>query len=160
MNIIEMAQQVGLQVLLDARIGNETYHSVSGSLATLQRFADAVDAATRAELRNEGAAKAIAKTASPHRAAAQRRRAHRRTLRIRTNTTPRPAAVMAARFAALTKKRTRASTDLRRLKPTRAQALHGALASGRAIRPRAMRARATPRRRALAARQECRGSAP
>ena len=31
MNIFDLAAQAGLQVLLDARIGNETYHSVSGS---------------------------------------------------------------------------------------------------------------------------------
>jgi hypothetical protein len=49
MNIIEMATQAGLQVLLDARIGSQTYHSVSGSLPALQRFADAVRAETLGE---------------------------------------------------------------------------------------------------------------
>jgi hypothetical protein len=49
MNIIEMATQAGLQVLLDARIGSQTYQSVSGSLPALQRFADAVKAETLAE---------------------------------------------------------------------------------------------------------------
>lgn len=49
MNIIEMATQAGLQVLLDARIGSQCYHSVSGSLPALQRFADAVRAETLAE---------------------------------------------------------------------------------------------------------------
>ncbi len=47
MDIIELARQAGLEVLLDARIGSVTYHSVSGSLPALQRFADAVEAATR-----------------------------------------------------------------------------------------------------------------
>jgi hypothetical protein len=49
MNIMEMAREAGLQVLLDARIGSQTYHSVSGSIPALQRFADAVRAATLAE---------------------------------------------------------------------------------------------------------------
>ncbi|RDU94663.1 hypothetical protein DWV00_32680 [Trinickia dinghuensis] len=47
MDIIELAREAGLQVLLDARIGTVTYHSVAGSLTALQRFADAVEAATR-----------------------------------------------------------------------------------------------------------------
>jgi hypothetical protein len=49
MNILAMAKEAGLQVLLDARIGNQTYHSVSGSLPALRRFADAVRAATLSE---------------------------------------------------------------------------------------------------------------
>lgn len=54
-DIMEIARTAGLQILLDARIGRETYHSVSGSLLSLQRFADAVcaaradESATRAE---------------------------------------------------------------------------------------------------------------
>lgn len=47
MDIIELARQAGLQVLLDARIGSQTYHSVCGSLPALQRFADAIEAAMR-----------------------------------------------------------------------------------------------------------------
>ena len=47
MDIIELAREAGLQVLLDARIGSQTYHSVSGSLPALQRFVDAVEAALR-----------------------------------------------------------------------------------------------------------------
>lgn len=47
MNIVELARQAGLQLLLDGRIGTETYQSISGSLCALQRFADAVSAATR-----------------------------------------------------------------------------------------------------------------
>jgi hypothetical protein len=50
MDIIELARQAGLQVLLDARIGSQTYHSVCGSLPSLQRFAEAIEAATRATL--------------------------------------------------------------------------------------------------------------
>lgn len=45
MDIVKIARATGLQILLDARIGRETYHSVSGSLLSLQRFADAVCAA-------------------------------------------------------------------------------------------------------------------
>ena len=48
MNIIDLATRAGLLVLLDARIGNETYHSVCGSLAALQRFADAIGSAAEA----------------------------------------------------------------------------------------------------------------
>ncbi|TAM51031.1 MAG: hypothetical protein EPN57_19385 [Paraburkholderia sp.] len=47
MDILELARQAGLQVLLDARIGSQTYHSVSGSLPALQRFADAIEAQAR-----------------------------------------------------------------------------------------------------------------
>jgi hypothetical protein len=42
MNLIELARESGMAVLLDARIGREEYVSVSGSLAALARFADAV----------------------------------------------------------------------------------------------------------------------
>lgn len=44
MNLIELARESGMAVLLDARIGREEYFSVSGSLAALARFADAVRA--------------------------------------------------------------------------------------------------------------------
>lgn len=46
MNIIEMARQSGMLVLLEARIGREEYHSISGSLSALERFAAAVRAGT------------------------------------------------------------------------------------------------------------------
>lgn len=49
MDIITLARTSGLQILLDARIGRETYHSVSGSLSSLQRFADAIRAAVEDE---------------------------------------------------------------------------------------------------------------
>jgi hypothetical protein len=37
-----LARESGMAVLLDGRIGREEYVSVSGSLAALARFADAV----------------------------------------------------------------------------------------------------------------------
>jgi hypothetical protein len=42
MDLIELARESGMAVLLDAQIGREQYMSVSGSLASLARFADAV----------------------------------------------------------------------------------------------------------------------
>jgi hypothetical protein len=42
MNIIDMARESGMAVVLNARIGREEYHSVCGSLSALQKFADAV----------------------------------------------------------------------------------------------------------------------
>lgn len=42
MDLIELARESGMAVMLDARIGLEEYVSVSGSLAALARFADAV----------------------------------------------------------------------------------------------------------------------
>lgn len=49
-DIVKIAKVAGLQILLDARIGQQTYHSVSGSLSSLQRFADAVCAAAAEDL--------------------------------------------------------------------------------------------------------------
>ncbi|MDR8395582.1 hypothetical protein NE850_04480 [Paraburkholderia sp. USG1] len=42
MDIIDMARQSGMAVILDGRIGREEYLSVCGSLSALQKFADAV----------------------------------------------------------------------------------------------------------------------
>lgn len=42
MDIIDVARQSGMAVILDARIGREEYHSVCGSLSALQKFADAI----------------------------------------------------------------------------------------------------------------------
>lgn len=42
MDILELARESGMLVLLDGRIGRQEYHSVHGSLQTLQRFAEAV----------------------------------------------------------------------------------------------------------------------
>ena len=47
-NIIELAKESGMAVLLDGKIGREEYVSVSGSLAALVRFAEAVRAASDA----------------------------------------------------------------------------------------------------------------
>jgi hypothetical protein len=38
MNTLEMARAAGFVVLLDGRIGRETYHSVTGSVLALERF--------------------------------------------------------------------------------------------------------------------------
>ena len=38
MDLLEMARVAGLVVLLDARIGQQTYTTVTGSLAALERF--------------------------------------------------------------------------------------------------------------------------
>ena len=42
MDILNMARDSGMLIMLDARIGREEYHSVYGSLQALQRFADAI----------------------------------------------------------------------------------------------------------------------
>lgn len=42
MDIIGMARESGMAVILNARIGREEYHSVCGSLSALQKFAEAV----------------------------------------------------------------------------------------------------------------------
>jgi len=44
-----MAKKSGMQVLLDAQIGSQMYHSVCGPLSSLQRFADEVGKALAAE---------------------------------------------------------------------------------------------------------------
>ncbi|CAD6511635.1 hypothetical protein LMG24235_00486 [Paraburkholderia sabiae] len=44
-----MAKKSGMQVLLDAQIGSQMYHSVCGPLSALQRFADEVGKALAAE---------------------------------------------------------------------------------------------------------------
>jgi len=49
MNVIELARESGMAVILDGRIGREEYQSVCGSLSALQRFADALRAATANE---------------------------------------------------------------------------------------------------------------
>jgi hypothetical protein len=59
-DLIEMAKKSGMQVLLDAQIGSQMYHSVCGPLASLQRFADEVGKALAAE----AAARAAADTAT------------------------------------------------------------------------------------------------
>lgn len=49
MDLIELARESGMAVLLDAKIGREQYVSVSGSLAALARFADAVRGESEAD---------------------------------------------------------------------------------------------------------------
>jgi hypothetical protein len=48
-DLIELARESGMAVLLDAKIGREQYVSVSGSLAALARFAEAVRSEPEAE---------------------------------------------------------------------------------------------------------------
>ena len=100
MNIFDLAAQAGLQVLLDARIGNETYHSVSGSLASLQRFADAVAAAALAEVPRTPAPKTRAKPSISQGAATRGRRARRLARRCRCPLPPRPASARPIRSVA------------------------------------------------------------
>jgi hypothetical protein len=50
MDLIAMARDAGMQVLLDAQIGRQSYHSVCGSLNSLQKFADAVRETMKLEL--------------------------------------------------------------------------------------------------------------
>ncbi|MEX3959570.1 hypothetical protein B0G57_13027 [Trinickia symbiotica] len=93
MNILELATQSGLQVLLDARIGSQTYHSISGSISALQRFADSIKAATLAESAKREDAERATKQPVPRSAAVRARRAHRRALLCRrVSVVVRPAA--------------------------------------------------------------------
>lgn len=42
MDILRIAKEAGMQVILDARIGREEYKSVIGTVEALQRFVDAL----------------------------------------------------------------------------------------------------------------------
>lgn len=55
MNLLEMARESGMTVILDGRIGREEYHSVCGSLAAFEQFANALRMVTASEnvLRSE-----------------------------------------------------------------------------------------------------------
>ena len=53
MDLVDMARQSGMAIILDGRIGHEEYQSVCGSLAALERFADAVRVATADERGHE-----------------------------------------------------------------------------------------------------------
>lgn len=44
MDIVDIARQAGMTVVLEARIGRQEYHSVHGSLAALESFAERVRA--------------------------------------------------------------------------------------------------------------------
>jgi len=57
-----MAKKSGMQVLLDAQIGSQAYHSVCGPLASLQRFADEVRKAVAAEAATQHAVSVSAET--------------------------------------------------------------------------------------------------
>ena len=41
MNVLDKAREAGMAVLLDACIGRQQFHSVTGSCAALERFAEA-----------------------------------------------------------------------------------------------------------------------
>ena len=57
MNIIEMAQDAGLLVVLDGRIGGTEYRSVHGTLDAFQRFVHALESAlAKVEERAEASA--------------------------------------------------------------------------------------------------------
>lgn len=92
MDILELARQAGLQVLLDARIGSQTYHSVSGSLPALQRFAEAVAAAARegSPRRPNGHNGHTRHTTSSRHTAAARLRKRSPTFRWRRPASPHP----------------------------------------------------------------------
>jgi hypothetical protein len=45
MNILELARDAGMQVVLDGRIGSTEYRSVHGTLDAFQRFVDALESA-------------------------------------------------------------------------------------------------------------------
>ncbi|WP_084688625.1 hypothetical protein [Paraburkholderia oxyphila] len=47
MNLVDIARQCGMTVVLDARIGQVEYHSVHGSLNTLERLVDAITESLR-----------------------------------------------------------------------------------------------------------------
>jgi hypothetical protein len=83
MNLMEMATEAGLQILLDARIGSLTYHSVSGPLPALQRFADAVKAATLAESRKRRKSRSDAKRRISRHPSARTKAAHHRPFACR-----------------------------------------------------------------------------
>jgi len=50
MNVLKIAQEAGMAVLLEAQIGRQSYSSVSGSEDALRRFAEAIRIATLREL--------------------------------------------------------------------------------------------------------------
>ncbi len=55
MDILKLAKDAGMQVVLDGRIGGEEYRSVYGSVQALQRFADALRASAADETDRPGA---------------------------------------------------------------------------------------------------------
>lgn len=55
MDILKLAQDAGMQVVLEGRIGREEYRSVYGSIQALERFADALRASVADETHRPGA---------------------------------------------------------------------------------------------------------
>ncbi|CAM2196029.1 hypothetical protein PXJ20_24410 [Paraburkholderia sp. A1RI_3L] len=53
MDIVDLARQAGMTVVLDARIGREEYRTVHGSVAALERFAELVAASLECESARE-----------------------------------------------------------------------------------------------------------
>jgi hypothetical protein len=51
MDILKIARESGLAIVLDGKIGREEYTSVSGSMSALLRFAEAVRSASLCESR-------------------------------------------------------------------------------------------------------------
>ncbi|MEM5313462.1 hypothetical protein [Paraburkholderia sp. JHI869] len=49
MDILNLARQSGMTVVLDARIGQQEYQSVHSSVAALERFAALIEAARKAD---------------------------------------------------------------------------------------------------------------
>ena len=55
MNILELARDAGMLVVLDGRVGTTEYRSVHGTLDAFQRFVDELASALRNERRAQGA---------------------------------------------------------------------------------------------------------
>jgi hypothetical protein len=49
MDIVDLARQSGMTVVLDARIGHQEYQTVYGSVTALERFAKLVAASVQCE---------------------------------------------------------------------------------------------------------------
>ena len=49
MDIVKVAQQAGMTVVLEAKIGRHEYQSVHGPVASLERFAELIEASLEAE---------------------------------------------------------------------------------------------------------------
>jgi len=49
-DVIQLARAAGLTVILNGRIGREEYHSVSGPISALERFAEAYRAAAESRV--------------------------------------------------------------------------------------------------------------
>ncbi|TDN61874.1 hypothetical protein [Paraburkholderia sp. BL10I2N1] len=50
MDILDLAKQSGMTVVLDAKIGRQEYRTVHGSVAALERFAGLVAASLQREV--------------------------------------------------------------------------------------------------------------